>query len=59
MKLSKALDYYELVCDETNNTEDVIMNDFGILDVAVYLNHGLEKLVTRVRVRKHSDMPIA
>lgn len=59
MKLSKALDYYELVCDETNNTEDVIMNDFGILDVAVYLNHGLEKLVTRVRVRKHSDMPTA
>lgn len=59
MKLSKALDYYELICDETNNTEEIILSDFGILDVAVYLNHGLEKLVTRVRVRKHSDIPTA
>lgn len=58
MKLSKAIDYYTLICDETNNTEDIIMNDFGILDVEVYLNHGMEKIVTRVRVRKHSDIPV-
>ena len=58
MKLSQAIDAYNIVCDETNNTEEIIQNDFGIVDIEVYFNHGMEKIVQRIRVRKHSDIPV-
>jgi hypothetical protein len=45
MQISGALERYEIICDETNNTPYMIENDFGIVDVIVYMNHGMEKII--------------
>lgn len=57
MKISGALAHYELVCDETNNTIDVIENDMCLVDVAVWMNRGMEKIVQRFTVKRRDTLP--
>ena len=57
MKISGALAHYELVCDESNNTIDVIENDMCLVDVAVWMNRGMEKIVQRFTVKRRDTLP--
>lgn len=57
MKSSQALAHYEIVCDETNNTTDVIDNDMCIVDIAVWMNRGMEKIVQRFTVKRRDTLP--
>lgn len=57
MKLSGAIDWYELICDETNNTAEIIDQYLGIVDINVVVGHGMERIVNRIRLRKHTDIP--
>lgn len=41
---------FETVMNQSNNTPEVIDNDFGIIDIAVEPVKGLEKLVQRVTI---------
>lgn len=52
MKLSGAIDSYNLICDESNNTPEIIEQDFGILDIEVVCNHGLEKICQRITLNR-------
>lgn len=56
IQTSGAIDSYEIVCDETNNTEDIINNDYGIVDIAVVFNHGMEKIVQRLTINKYGTV---
>lgn len=55
MKLSGAIDSYEIVCDESNNTQEIIEEDFGIVDIGVVMNHGMEKIVQRITLNRRSS----
>lgn len=57
MKLSGAIDWYELICDETNNTAEIIDQYLGIVDINLVVGHGMERIVNRIRLRKHTDIP--
>ena len=56
-KLSGAIDWYELICDETNNTAEIIDQYLGIVDINLVVGHGMERIVNRIRLRKHTDIP--
>lgn len=56
MQTSGALAAYEIICDETNNTPDIIEEDYGIVDIAVWFNHGMEKIVQRITVNRYNSM---
>lgn len=56
MQTSGALAAYEIICDETNNTPEIIEGDYGIVDIAVWFNHGMEKIVQRITVNRYSSM---
>lgn len=56
VQTSGAIDSYEIICDETNNTEDIINNDYGVADLAVTFNHGLEKIVQRITINKYGTV---
>lgn len=58
MKSSQALAHYEIVCDETNNTTEVIDNDMCIVDIAVWMNRGMEKIVQRFTVKRRDTLPV-
>ena len=45
MQTSGALDSYEIICDESNNTSEIIENDICVVDINVVFNHGMEKIV--------------
>ena len=47
-----ALYDYEVIMDDSNNTKDVIDDGFGILDIGVWVNKGMEKIVTQITVNK-------
>jgi len=57
MKASRALMWYELVCDATNNTPEIVEQDILLVDASVILSHGMEKIVQRFTVKRQSDMP--
>ena len=50
IKDSGALFDYEVIMDESNNTDAIISDGFGIIDVGVWINKGLEKIINRVTV---------
>jgi len=52
MVTSGAIDSYEIICDETNNTADVIEQDVCIVDVEIVFNHGMEKIVQQFTVNR-------
>jgi len=56
MQTSGALAAYEIICDETNNTPEIIEGDYGVVDIAVWFNHGMEKIVQRITVNRYSSM---
>lgn len=56
MKLSNAIESYEIICDESNNTPDIIAEDFGIVDIAVTVSHGLEKIVQRITLNRRDTL---
>ena len=56
MKNSGAIERYNIVCDETNNTPDIIMEDFGIVDIEVWMSHGMEKIVQRITLNRYDTL---
>lgn len=56
MKLSNAIESYEIICDESNNTPDIIAEDYGIVDIAVTVSHGLEKIVQRITLNRRDTL---
>ena len=51
-KDSGALFDYEVKMDESNNTRELIDDGFGLIDVGVWINKGMEKIVTQITVNK-------
>ena len=58
MKLSQAIEWYEIQCDEKNNTPDLIEDAFGIVDLKVIVSQGLEKIVNRITLKRRSDVNV-
>ena len=56
MKLSQAIDKYEIICDESNNTPEIIDNDMGVVDIGVIMNKGLEKIVQRITLNRRDTV---
>ncbi len=56
MKLSNAIESYEIVCDESNNTPDIIAEDFGVVDISVVVSHGMEKIVNRITLNRRDTL---
>ena len=56
MKLSQAIEKYEIICDESNNTPEIIDNDMGVVDIAVVMNKGLEKIVQRITLNRRDTV---
>lgn len=50
--LSGALYNYNIIMDETNNTEDVISRAFGVVDIEVQVNKNMEKIVQRITLER-------
>ena len=55
MQISGALAKYEIICDETNNTAEVIEADTCIVDVNLWMNHGMERIVQKFTLQRLSD----
>lgn len=53
MQTSGAIDAFTITCDESNNTPEIIEEDFGIVDIGVWFNHGMEKILTRITVNRY------
>jgi len=43
---------YLVIMDESNNTNEIIRQDIGIIDIGIEPAHGLQKIVNRVTVLK-------
>jgi len=52
IKDAGALYDYEIVMDESNNTGELIDEGFAIIDIGVWINKGMEKIVNRITVNK-------
>ena len=57
MKQSQALYAYRLICDTSNNTEDIIDSDMLLVDAEVAMSKANEKIVQHFTVRRRKDMP--
>lgn len=55
MQVSGAIDSYNIICDESNNTPEIIEGDYGIVDIDVWFNHGMEKILTRIKVNRYGS----
>lgn len=55
MQISGALAKYEIICDETNNTAEVIEADTCIVEINLWMNHGMEKIVQKFTLQRLSD----
>lgn len=47
-----AIDSYTIICDETNNTPEVIAEAMGIVDINVWFNMGMEKIIQRITINR-------
>ena len=52
---SGALYSYNIICDETNNTAEIINKAFGIVDISVVCTKNMEKIVQRIIIDKLSE----
>lgn len=52
IKDAGALYDYEIVMDESNNTNELIDEGFAIIDIGVWINKGMEKIINRITVNK-------
>lgn len=55
MQISGALVKYEIICDETNNTPDVIEADACVVEINLWMNHGMEKIIQKFTLQRLSD----
>ena len=46
------IDDFKLICDESNNTEELIAQDFGILECQIVFGHGTEKILSIFRLKR-------
>lgn len=56
MQTSGALTKYEIICDETNNTAEVIEADTCLVDVNLWFSHGMEKIVQTFTVNRYASL---
>jgi hypothetical protein len=56
MKTSQALWAYNITCDESNNTDDLLDEQFMIVDIEVAMSPTCEKIVQRFHVKRRIDM---
>lgn len=56
MQLSGALAKYEIICDESNNTPAVIEADTCLVDINLWFNHGMEKIVQTFTVNRYASL---
>ena len=56
IKDAGALNKYEIVMDETNNTPDLVADGFGIVDIGVWITGAMTKIVNRITVNKESGV---
>jgi len=56
MKNAGALANFEIVCDESNNTADVIEADTCIVEVNLWMNHGMEKIVQVFTLNRYASL---
>jgi len=56
IKSNGGVYYFENICDGSNNTEDVISNDMGILDTRIVSSKGAEKWVHRTYLEKGGNI---
>lgn len=52
---SGALYSYNIICDETNNTAEIIDRAFGIVDITVQVTKNMEKIVQRIIIENLSE----
>ena len=52
IKDAGALFDYEIIMDESNNTGELIDEGFAIVDIGVWINKGMEKIINRITVNK-------
>lgn len=50
---SGAIESFTIQCDENNNTEEIISSDFGVVDITLVMNHGMEKIVSRFTLKRN------
>ena len=53
--ISGALYSYNIVCDETNNTAEIIDRAFGVVDITVQVTKNMEKIVQRIIIDNLSE----
>lgn len=53
---NRGIYWYENICDGSNNTQDIIDNDMGVLDTRIIAAHGGEKWVHRTFLEKGSNI---
>ena len=51
-RISGAIDSYTIQCDDKNNTEELIKEDFGIVEISTVFNHGMEKILSVFRLKR-------
>lgn len=56
MQSSGALAKFEIVCDESNNTPDVIEADACVVDISLWANHGMEKIVQKFTINRYASL---
>ena len=55
MQVASALVKYDIICDETNNTPEVIEADTCVVEINLWMNHGMEKIVQVYTLQRLSD----
>jgi len=52
IKDAGALYNYEIIMDESNNTNEIVDEAFAIIDIGVWITKGMEKIINRLTVYK-------
>lgn len=52
IKDAGALFDYELIMDEDNNSGELVDEGFALVDIGVWINKGMEKIINRITVNK-------
>lgn len=55
MQIAGALVKYDIICDETNNTAEVIEADTCVVEINLWMNHGMEKIVQVYTLQRLAD----
>lgn len=53
---NRGIYWFENICDGSNNTQDVIDNDMGVIDTRIVAAHGGEKWVHRTFLEKGANI---